>query len=417
MKVLRSLLGKSRTSRDASSTLFTNALLASSSAVGSILAARLLGPEGRGQLAAAVVWAAVLGVIAGTGMPQALTYYAARNRESRGRIIGNAGIIFVSQSVLILTVGWLVVPVFLAGNRAELAPLVRLYLFSVPISLFATYMACIARGFDEYRLSNTIRASLSVAFPVGLGIAMAFRVHDVHLTLLAMLFSQTAACAWSALLFVMTVAPTRVELHRGQLRALLTYGIKSYPGSLSWMVNARLDQFLMSTMVSSTTLGIYAVGVTYSTALFPFSSAVATVLFPKVAVDQAGAPRRIRRAVKINLSVSVLLAALLAMLTPTLLPLLFGAGFRQAIVPAIILLVGTVFLGNNYVLSDSARGLGRPTIPSIAEGVGAALSVATLIALLPRFGAIGAAVSSALSYGVVSLILWVAVRRAALTVS
>jgi len=417
MKGLRSPLGKSRTSRDASSTLVTNALLASSSAVGSVLAARLLGPEGRGQLAAAVVWAAVLGVIAGTGMPQALTYYAARNRENRGRIIGNAGIIWVSQSMLILALGWLVVPVFLGGNRAELAPLVRLYLFSVPLSLFATYTACIARGFDEYPLSNTIRASLNVAFPVSLGIAMMLGIHDVYVTLLFMLVSQAAACAWSALLFVMKEAPTRVELHKGQLRALLSYGIKSYPGSLSWMVNARLDQLLMSTMVSSTTLGLYAVGVTYSTALFPFSSAVATVLFPKVAADQAGAPRRIRRAIKINLSVSVLLAAVLAILAPTLLPILFGPGFRQATVPAIILLVGTVFLGNNYVLSDSARGLGRPTIPSIAEGVGAALSVATLIALLPRFGAIGAAISSAVSYGAVSIILWVAVRRAALTVS
>ncbi|MET0817138.1 MAG: hypothetical protein ABWZ67_06260, partial [Solirubrobacteraceae bacterium] len=59
-----------------------------------------------------------------------------------------------------------------------------------------------------------------------------------------------------------------------------------------------------------------------------------------------------------------------------LLPFLFGSAFEEAIPMSRILLVGALFLSLRRVLTDGARGLGRPTIGTIAE-------VASWVVLLP----------------------------------
>ncbi|MCA9334673.1 polysaccharide biosynthesis C-terminal domain-containing protein, partial [Candidatus Saccharibacteria bacterium] len=107
-----------------------------------------------------------------------------------------------------------------------------------------------------------------------------------------------------------------------------------------------------------------------------------------------------------NLLVSSTGALLLALVSPLLLPLLFGIEFRDAVLPAIILLIAIVILGFNYVLSDGLRGLGYPGTTSIAELAGAMTTVIGLVLFLPLLGIYGAAVVSVLSYAIVALVLY-----------
>ena len=50
------------------------------------LAARLLGPDGRGQLAAIQMWPNFLAAIANLGLPEALVYFSARSTPAPGAI-------------------------------------------------------------------------------------------------------------------------------------------------------------------------------------------------------------------------------------------------------------------------------------------------------------------------------------------
>ena len=49
--------------------------------ISGILAARILGVEGRGYLALLIIFPVVLCQLGGLGLPQAVTYYTARNRK------------------------------------------------------------------------------------------------------------------------------------------------------------------------------------------------------------------------------------------------------------------------------------------------------------------------------------------------
>ena len=188
---------------------------------------------------------------------------------------------------------------------------------------------------------------------------------------------------------------------------LLGYGFRSYWGSLSWTANSRLDQFLMSLFIGASDLGQYAVAVSYATILFPFSSALASILFAYSSGDaERHARQRILGMLKLNLVAALIGTVILGVLGPLVLPLLFGSSYQPAVAPASILLVGTVFLGLSYVLSGGLRGLGRPGVVSLAEITGVVVTVTGLLITVPLFGIYGAAWTSIATYALVCLVMF-----------
>jgi O-antigen/teichoic acid export membrane protein len=57
-----------------------------------------------------------------------------------------------------------------------------------------------------------------------------------------------------------------------------------------------------------------------------------------------------------------------------------------------------MMIGLNQVLYNGSSALGRPGLPSIAEGVSVAATAIGLSILVPRYGYIGAAVVSTVAY-------------------
>lgn len=398
-------LSRGQTGRDFLLTAGANFVIAVLGAVGGILAARLLGPEGRGELAAAVVWAAVLGVVVSFGLPQALTYYAAREPAAAGSIFYAALGMLIGQSVLVIIGGWTIVTVTLTTAQPAAVASVRLYLLTIPASTLITYLSTISQGLRRFQLFSSLRIAASATYIGGLIIAGVAGWSEAYQIIPVLVILQWLVSGMGLVVFVRRVRP-QGYFETWRARQLLKYGLKTYWGSLSWMANARLDQFIMSAFVSLSELGEYAVAVSYATVLFPLSGAFAMVLFQRVAASEhIQAIPKIKRALRLNLFVSMGGAVVLGLAVPVLLPWLFGAEYQPAVFPALILLAGTVLLGINYVLSDGLRGLGAPFITSIAEMGGFVVTVGGLLILLPRLGIYGAALASVASYGLVTAVL------------
>src|SRR5579875_1462344 len=67
-------------------TTATNLLILGSNTLSGIISARALGPGGRGQLAAAILWSGLVNVIAMAGLPSACCYYIARWKQRRSSL-------------------------------------------------------------------------------------------------------------------------------------------------------------------------------------------------------------------------------------------------------------------------------------------------------------------------------------------
>jgi O-antigen/teichoic acid export membrane protein len=87
-----------------------------------------------------------------------------------------------------------------------------------------------------------------------------------------------------------------------------------------------------------------------------------------------------------------------------LVPTFFGEAFTPAVGIMQVLLVSSLFLGARRVLTDTSRGIGQPSLGTVAEIV-SWLSLVPAIALLaPRLGAVGVALAFTAS-AVISLVV------------
>jgi len=105
----------------------------------------------------------------------------------------------------------------------------------------------------------------------------------------------------------------------------------------------------------------------------------------------------------------------LFLLAGPVLRLLYGAAFDSGVRPAQVLLVGMLLSGASGVASGYLYGRGRPGLNSLGLGLGLVATVALDLALIPPYGALGAAVASSAAYllGDAVLVFFVLRRSAA----
>src|SRR5262245_15420024 len=386
----------------------SNILLALLGVVTGALAARLLGPDGRGQLAAIQMWPNFLSAIANLGLPEAIVYFSARSAAASGRYLGSAALLTLVVSAAFMTTGYLALPLLLPAQSSEVIWAARWYLLLLPVQ--AIYLPLHSfRGLSDFTAWNAIRFLASFGW--------------LAVLLFAALSGSTSpafmALAYLAVLALLTVpmlvlARRRVPPpYRPQLvkwGPLLRFGLPSVISGIPRMFNLRLDQMLMAALLPPHTLGLYVVAVTWSQAVNLLPSALGNVLFPRTAA-QAVAEERHRvfaKGIRVAVLSTVCAAALVVVVTPWALPLLFGQAFGAA-VPAALILVGAAAIASiNMVLEEGLRGLGKPVLVLWAELCGLAVTLIALLLLLRPFGIIGAALASVLGYSAVFVTLVVA---------
>ena len=181
------------------------------------------------------------------------------------------------------------------------------------------------------------------------------------------------------------------------------YGVAQIAALTPAALNANLDQLVLSQAVPPAALGRYAIAVSCSMLPIPLVSAIGNVAFPRLASRQRvdGLAGRMQW-LGILGSACAAAAALvpLDLVAPWLIPRVFGPGYAGVVPLLWILTPAGVFLACNQVTGDMLRGRKRPLVVARAQGLAAVFTVILLVALLPVAGVYGAAIASAVAYGV-----------------
>jgi O-antigen/teichoic acid export membrane protein len=174
----------------------------------------------------------------------------------------------------------------------------------------------------------------------------------------------------------------------------------------------RFDRILLGILASTGQVGIYSVAVTTSEMLWFIPAGIAQVVFHRVASAQVPV-HRLRRVRIVNLTLSLLGAGVLAVLAPTLIRALFGDAFQGATTAMRVLLIAAVAIccyQIDITCVVASNGL-RP-----ASGItSVSLPVVVLLdlALIPRYGLLGAAWASVAGYVLMAALAARAVSRMA----
>ncbi len=380
------------------STLATNGAILVFGMASGILSARLLGPEGRGELAVILLWPMALATLGGLGLNQAITFFVAREPERRHSLFTAALVLSLIQGLLLAALGYVLLPYLLQGKAPHVLYWSRWFLLSIPLVFLSGNLLNLLQGsmhLDHYNAGRMFAAAW-----YALVMAALFLLHRPSLGDIVtwQLVGYAGGMALSLGLVRRLLRP-RWHWDSSILRPLLAYGTKTQLGGVTYYLNQRLDQLIMSVWLAPEALGYYVVAVALASPLTIIPSAIGIVTLPAAARETAAAAHRvIRQSLRTVLLLGAAGAAALFLLTPYLLPLLFGEAFRPAIGAGRVLAVAMIPLGLSLVLYESLRALNHPLGQAYAEVTGNIVTVVLLALLLPRYGFLGAAFASLGAY-------------------
>jgi len=388
-----------------------NGFLALLGLVTGILAARLLGPQGRGELVAIQTFPTNIASLAMLGLAEATVYFSAREPRQAGMYVSSATTLALLVSLPVGLMAYFLMPVLLTVQPSHVIRAARWYLLLIPLMALVGMPFNALRGRSDFLVWNTLRVAPTIGWLIvlitaySLGVATPQWLAGMYLVVLALLFVP---------IFVVTRhrVPGPFTLDYRLWIPMLSYGAPSAAGSVPQVFNLRLDQMLMAALVVPRQLGLYVVAVTWSAAAAPATSAFGTVIFPRVASQRfvCGRAETLGQTIRLGSFVAACLGGLLLILTPVGIPLLFGTRFAPAIPTALILTLAGAVLGLNMILEEGVRGLGDTRAILWSELAGLVVTIAALALLLRPLGIVGAAIASLLAYAIVCVSLVIQIR-------
>jgi O-antigen/teichoic acid export membrane protein len=362
------------------------------------IAARALGPTGRGEYAAVVSYATFTTAILALGMTFSITHALLTDKTDPGRVLG----------VVLRFCAWLVLP---SLGVAAVVALVVLHDYStagrigafvfvaiVPVSVFQQCGNAFLLAEGALGTVNVVRLAPLLLGAVGT-VALALLG---ELTLASYLVLTVAGSLVTLALLIrrLGVRPSR----GGSMGPQLRFGARGYPGSLAYFTNLSLDQVLIAPVLGPTDLGYYAIAVAVSNLPLGLAQAlsarsISSVAHPDGGLDHEKAGKMVRR----GTALGAVCTAAVALIAPVLVPLLYGAAFDRVVGLCLVLMIGTVALAIGTMAGPMLTIAGRPGANSIAELTSVVVTIAGLAALIPPIGVMGAAVTSAAAYWVRAL--------------
>ncbi|GAB4166621.1 MAG: hypothetical protein OHK0024_01190 [Thalassobaculales bacterium] len=380
--------------RGLTGSLATTAFMQAVTLVSGILAARLLLPEGRGELALILLWTGLVCSIFLFGLNDALTFRASQKDEAMPRLAATGFWLLLLHAATGIVAGAIAFPLLL-GGRAELAvPALAV----VPVYYLGLGAAMLLAGRRAVTAWNLLRAAPNLAYVAGVVTVAALGIARVESFVAAWILANLfgAVFGWW-LLARRGWAGLRPDA--GTARALWRYGATVQPGTLLTLATLHVDQIVLAQMSRPAELGIYVAGGALANALSVVGHTVIQFAQPRIAgaatpAEKAAVLGRYLRGLALLLLPAVVGLVLLA---PLLVRLLFGEAFAASAEVTRALAVAAACATLKMLLHAGFKGFDRGLATGGVEIACLAVAVPLLAWLVPAHGALGAAAAMAVA--------------------
>jgi len=321
-----------------------------------IIIARLLGPLGRGQYAAVILWPNVFAAIGIFGTNIALARAAAKT-DRYDQVIRTSILLALITATLSSIACYLLLPQLLPQAEQQLLNLSRLFVIFIILNHLALNLIAVDQGAGNFKRFNFTRAVLYpvyVSFLIGMWI---YGVREVKWAAIGLLTANLAVVLVRLSLVVKDmklwgrlyspVSAIKESIRFGLVGAAMPLYLQADKAILLWLLGAE-------------NLGLYVVALSASAAIGSITNSAAMVSFTAAAQVQRGEGfEKIAKTFRISALLWLFFGGILAIAMPLLLPLVYGSEFASAVNPARLLIIGSAFAGLANMLDQSMRGQGR----------------------------------------------------------
>jgi O-antigen/teichoic acid export membrane protein len=352
---------------------------------GAVLSARLLGPSGKGALAAWMLLATLAPVLLAGSVPVGLgRAYLSGRRDQVVRSMVRHG--------LVTAAGCSAASVIAGVAGVDPLGLVIFVVVCIPFGVIYLDFYMVAQAAKLPWLYHAGRIAGGAVYTLGLTVIAVLHVSRPQ-HLIWMIYAAGIAGSTVA---VLIVCGRRFGAAPGLgLREASDKGRRSLWLLALDLIVLRLDQYVVLSIVGTGGLGVYGVAVNWSEITKYFGDAFGQAVFEDEATLDNASARRILRRVTTSLTGISVLVALSGFL---LIPYVFGQGFAGARWAVLLLAPGLVARGAFHVASSILLGRGRAADAARITGIVAVGAVVVWIITTALFGINGTAFASSAVY-------------------
>jgi O-antigen/teichoic acid export membrane protein len=373
--------------------LVSKFLILGTGLVTSILNARFLGPDGRGEQSAMLALVLLMSSLATLGLPVSLIYNLKRYPQDSSKLLGSALLLSTGLGIVSGIIGVVVLPYWLSKYSPEVIQWAQWFMVGVPFSTVAYVGWATLEGREEFSLVNKTRPlQIFVTLGVMLGLVGFNRL--VPVTSALAYFLPTIVIPLWLLPYVWRQVSPRFLSIKTSIQRLLSYGIRAYGIDVLVTLSGQIDQLLVVGLLSPTSMGLYVVALSLSRTLNVFQQAIVMVLFPKVAArSKPEVIASVGQAARLGILLFASVAIVVVPLGSVLISILYGKEFLVT-VPVFQILVFEILLsGTAQILIQVFMALEYPGVVTLSQGLGLVCSIPLMTFLIPKYGILGAGLS------------------------
>jgi len=377
----------------------------------SIITARWLGPAGKGVFA--ILWVIVgLGVQFGNfGFHASNVYFTSRDKTIVSKMASNS--LWSGLTIgLLISVGMICL-YRVNSNLFSSIPftLFLITVFSIPFKLLLLFFQNIFLGLQKILAYNFFE--LAERFSLLVVVALVLILFKQGLFKL-MVFILIITGILATFFTIYTKKVTKFsffDFDKEVFANMLKYGFKVYLSCFFSFLLIRSDMLLVNYFKGASASGIYSIAANFSELLYLLPVTIGAMLFPKVSANIADDGTFTQKTSRQTVFLMAIACILVALVCKPLILLLYGVQFAFSAIPLLWLLPGVFFLSLATIYNNDLAGRGYPPVIILANGIGFALNFGLNILFIPRYGIIGAAITSSISYFVMFIIVLVSIAR------
>lgn len=368
------------------------------------LLARLLGPQGRGEFAAILLWPSIFATVGLCGINMSLTRRAGKTKAI-SPLVKSAVLLSCLTGAVTVGCCYISLPFLIPGEIAEILPLATVFLFFIPLNHMALNLLGIDQGTGNFKLLNFTRAQIYPVFFMGLTATWYFAENRLLWVVISLLIGNVAVVAvrlglkWSEL---------RQPAGHAPLFELIREGAPYQLTTMFNLLGQYLDQVLLLWLLGPLELGIYVVARSTGSIIASLPASLGIISLSAAArLNRENGFEPLAQMIRRGATISIILAGFLAPFLPFLIPFIYGSGFKDATPLALILLFGVILAGLANVAEQALRGHGKPM-----AGISARIAGIITLGIAGSGGAYwGGGIGVALGYVVSQLIILIMFLR------
>jgi O-antigen/teichoic acid export membrane protein len=363
----------------------------------SIIMTRSLGPELKGEYTSLIVIPGILSSFVMFGSRPSIIYHLSKHIFTTEQVLSALVFLFSFSSIFGILI-FMVFYFFINNENYDQIILLSILIY-IPSKLLTAYIGSVFLAKQQFKKANQLKWMTAFFTFLSFFIFVFLLKWSLIGAFISLLTGSLIVTSFGiSQLFKTSIL--KIQFDKKVISSIIKLGFMNAIALVIIQLNFRVDIILMNYLSTKQEIGYYSLGVSIAEKLWQLPFAVGIVLTSRSAASKNNKEMIIdvSRSLKTTFVIVFFSCIGLFLIAPTIIPFLFGIQFEKSVNVIQSILPGTLFFVIVRVLSSSLAGIGKPSLILIVFIPALVLNVILNYLWIPKYGGIGAAWATNVSY-------------------